>query len=212
MYQACSPDVPASCNCAVAVQSGDDVIVIDRCRRDRKTLRRLLGGRTKQFTKMSVDVYLNGELTLGTHVYEEADGRKYVITLPHGTYVKVMVSADLLNVWVVASPKDYALTSGLCGTNDNSIYNDLELRNEKIMPFVEQTGWTRHEPRDFCLDWRVTSRNTIFEGVEPRADVTPPLRYCSCLSKRQHCGYAVDVSMCDILQGKKKYPDLTRSF
>ena len=30
-------------------------------------------------TVMSVDLYLNGQLTAGTHVYEESDGKKYTV-------------------------------------------------------------------------------------------------------------------------------------
>lgn len=35
IYQRCGPRVNASCNCGVAVQSGDDVLVIERCFRNR---------------------------------------------------------------------------------------------------------------------------------------------------------------------------------
>ena len=35
MYQRCGVDIDASCNCGVAVQSGDDVFVLERCFRVR---------------------------------------------------------------------------------------------------------------------------------------------------------------------------------
>ena len=190
----------------MAVQSGDDVIVIDRCGRQTPPFNRLHGHARTTFTKLSVDLYLNGGLTLGTKIYEESDGKKYIISLPHGTYVKVMVSGELLNVWIVASPKDYMKTVGLCGTNDEQMYNDLQLRDGRIMPYVPVDGWNRHEPREFCVDWRVEiyGENSLFRGVvaTPEHMDSPPVKYCSCLSKVKHCGYAVDVALCDTLQGR----------
>lgn len=53
----------ATCTCAVAVQSGDDVIVFDRCG--------LL------FGPMNVMSYINGELTPGTNVYSFDNGASY---------------------------------------------------------------------------------------------------------------------------------------
>ena len=76
MYQKCGPHVLASCNCAVAVQSGDDVIVIERCLRRKKWFRRISGSE-ESVNRMRVDMYVNGNLTRGTRVLQEADGKKY---------------------------------------------------------------------------------------------------------------------------------------
>ena len=80
IYQQCGHLMLASCNCAVAVQSGDDVIVIDRCTRKRRPFLHIDGTYDDDpLTVMSVDLYLNGELTEGTRVYEESDGKKYIV-------------------------------------------------------------------------------------------------------------------------------------
>ena len=58
----------AACNCAIAVKSGDDVILIDRCGyqqdvpNDRPT---------------QIKMLVNGELTPGTRVVRKDDGKAY---------------------------------------------------------------------------------------------------------------------------------------
>ena len=82
IYQLCGHLVSASCNCAVAVQSGDDVIVIDRCVRKRKPFTQLDGTVvTDPLTVMSVNLFLNGQLTPGTHIYQDGDGKKYFVSI-----------------------------------------------------------------------------------------------------------------------------------
>ena len=80
IYQKCGTNITASCNCAVAVQSGDDVIVIDRCFRDVKPVKRL-DGEFKDITQMKVNIFLNGQLTPGTSVYQQADGKIYLVSI-----------------------------------------------------------------------------------------------------------------------------------
>ena len=204
IYQKCGPRVPASCNCAVAVQSGDDVIVIDRCFRDRKPFNRISGTYNAHVTKMSVDLYLNGDLTPGTTIFEESDGKKYFIYLPHGGYVKVMVSGSLLNVWVVASPKDLQRTSGLCGTYDKNHSNDFTDPTGNIMEYKANFDGYRLQPREFCLRWRVDlyGPQSIFRGVSG-SDLPHNLPvFCDCTKEYPLCGYAVDVSQCDVIQGE----------
>ncbi len=55
-----------ACTCAISIRSGDDVIVVDSCRE-----RALAKG-----GNMMVDVLLNGELTSGTKILSENNGRK----------------------------------------------------------------------------------------------------------------------------------------
>ena len=204
VYQKCGPGVLASCNCGVAIQSGDDVIVIDRCYRDKAYFNRIHGQARRTFTRMSVDVYLNGELSPGTKIYEEADGKRYVISLPHGAYVKVMVSGALINVWVVASPRDVFSTEGLCGTNDMLRNNDLQLRNGSVFQHRQPSRNERPHPDAFCLDWRVEllGSESLFRGVPENKDLAPSTKYCDCSSDSYSCDYAVDISTCDILQGR----------
>lgn len=58
----------ASCNCAVAVKSGDDVILIDRC-----------GPKEGRRTPVDVSVFANGDLTPGTHIYRFLEGKRYEV-------------------------------------------------------------------------------------------------------------------------------------
>ena len=91
VYQKCELTVEASCNCAVAIQSGDDVIVIDRCYRERKVvpLVKLDGANVRNAkprhavtTRMTVQLYINDKLTPATKVFQEADGKKYFVSSP----------------------------------------------------------------------------------------------------------------------------------
>lgn len=68
-YRSCNKK--ASCNCAVAVRSGDDVIVLDVCGKTRRS-----GKKRRPLTKK---LFLNGELTPGTSVYQHNKGKKYEV-------------------------------------------------------------------------------------------------------------------------------------
>ena len=56
------PWSPATCNCGAAIKSGDDVILFDRCDRD----------------GLDVKIFLNGELTPGTHIFRV--GQSYTVS------------------------------------------------------------------------------------------------------------------------------------
>ena len=76
VYQRCSVDQTsdATCNCGVAVRSGDDVFVVERCRRD--------DGADQP---LRAQLYVNGNLTLGTFIYSEYEGQRYHVSIPaHG--------------------------------------------------------------------------------------------------------------------------------
>jgi len=60
----------AACNCAVAVKSGDDVILFDRCGAQQGKA----DGRPIQFQML-----VNGELTTGTRVIRRDDGKAYEV-------------------------------------------------------------------------------------------------------------------------------------
>ena len=62
----CNPTIDASCNSAVAIKSGDDVILID-------------GGGPKVISKkgLKIKMYLNGELTPGTKIVKHKGGSKF---------------------------------------------------------------------------------------------------------------------------------------
>ena len=207
----------------MAIQSGNDVITFDRCRREAPEHQpsNPYTAQGRNFTRMTTQMYLQGSLTVGTRVFAEADGKKYIVSLPHGVFVKVAVNADLLNVWVVASPKDFAQTRGLCGNNDKNPDNDLEMRGGQILRPASLPTGVRPQPLDFCRDWRVdiNSNGSILYGMadeHARAKRSLPAggsergfeearfdSFCDCRLRRrkQTCGSTVDVSTCDMLQG-----------
>jgi len=81
VYQRCERDVLATCNCAVMVRSGDDVLVIDRCVRQRQRMPPPLVGYSDDYSPlMSVVLYLNGKLTPGTRIHQLANGHKYIVS------------------------------------------------------------------------------------------------------------------------------------
>ena len=59
-----------ACNCAVAIRSGDDIILIDSC-----------GPRDAPYAAgtLVVRFYLNGDLTPGTSLHQYDDGLKYEV-------------------------------------------------------------------------------------------------------------------------------------
>jgi len=80
VYQRCERDVLATCNCAVMVRSGDDVLVIDRCVRRRHRMPPPQAGYSDdRGPAMTVALYLNDQLTPGTRIHQLADGRKYIV-------------------------------------------------------------------------------------------------------------------------------------
>ena len=78
----------AACNCAVAVKSGDDVILFDRCGPEQQAA---------DSRPIEVHMLVNGELTAGTHVVRKEDGKTYEVCsfclwfLIHLSYIRTCV-------------------------------------------------------------------------------------------------------------------------
>ena len=70
-YQTCSTSQSsdATCNCGVAIRVADDVFVVERCRRD-----------DGQDQPLRAQLYLNGNLTLGTYIFNEYEGQRYHVS------------------------------------------------------------------------------------------------------------------------------------
>ncbi|KAK7469526.1 hypothetical protein BaRGS_00036472, partial [Batillaria attramentaria] len=172
----------ASCNCAVAVRSGDDVILIDRC-----------GPESGETIPLDISVYANGDLTAGTYIYSFLEGRRYKVRLPQGTVVIVDVEKKFLNVWVQASTADFNNTEGLCGSWDNDKSNDLKGLDKK----------------EFSRSWRVAADATIFRGVCLEDASTPSSMlsmFCGCqASNESGCGYQATVPFCPPESEGRKY-------
>ncbi|XP_059174756.1 uncharacterized protein LOC131954926 [Physella acuta] len=114
----CSPPWnSATCNCAVAVKVGDDVISFYGC----------------NGPSVNVQMYKNGDLTPGTSVKRLGDGKKYEVYIPTRTKVTIENAVTLLNVYVDGSMADSSNTEGMCG-NFNGNKAD-ELGGERIQEF-----------------------------------------------------------------------------
>ena len=99
----------ATCNCAVAIRSGDDVIIMDRCFGDGQ-----FGNKIRRNAPLDIQLYLNGELTPGTVVTRLRGGKEIRVTLPTGTVVQVKLHWKFINLYVTASATDYDQTEGRC--------------------------------------------------------------------------------------------------
>ncbi|XP_041368567.1 uncharacterized protein LOC121382945 isoform X2 [Gigantopelta aegis] len=186
-YRSCRKK--ASCNCAVAVRSGDDVIVIDRC----------AAQDSDPDTQMVVRTYITGELTPGTRIVRYVGGREYRVYLPTGTYVVVKNGVrrtrEFINVWIHASAADWGHTQGLCGTYDGNAKNDFLMESGKLSL---ETG---KMPNVFSRSWRVTA-DSLYDGFcasDHKADLTSAMQYCECEEGREPvCGADLDIFTCGI--------------
>ena len=78
----------ASCNCAVVVKSGDDVIKIDRCGAKK-------GGKKQPLVPK---LYINDELTPGTRIISFNNGKKWKVYIHMGCVFETDLS--LFIEWV----------------------------------------------------------------------------------------------------------------
>ncbi|XP_074642559.1 uncharacterized protein LOC141899868 isoform X2 [Tubulanus polymorphus] len=183
-YRACGS---ATCNCAVAVQSGDDVIVLDRC--DDATV-----GVNLQ-RHFLVKLYKNGNLSAGTRIKRFDGGLKYEIILPTGMIVTASASYQrLINIWITPSSLDFNNTEGLCGDFDSDPTNDAIMLNGTLATI------TGRRADSFALSWRVTGRNSLYQGICPDGNLTFPdsqTTYCECIAgQTASCGKHYDALVC----------------
>ncbi|CAH1783178.1 unnamed protein product [Owenia fusiformis] len=196
IYQRCTAGQDGTCNCAVAIRSGDSVLVIDRCRRNVTDWRR-----EYNINIMNVTLFIYKDLTPATRFFQRADGFRYEVLFPHGTQVRVAVNEQLINVWVIPSPADWKNTMGLCGLYNGNSADDLMLPNGTI--YSGEGDQPTEQPMPFLESWRVNATDRIFSGAKER-DRYRPESYCDCAKPDIHdprarkCGYDVLVSTCDI--------------
>ncbi|KAK3585503.1 hypothetical protein CHS0354_003355 [Potamilus streckersoni] len=210
-YQSCgtSGDKGPSCNCGVFVKSGDDVFVIDQCKRkdkpDKKAMEALL--------------YKNGEITPGTTIRMGDDGKRYYVVFPSGTVVTVLAGSKLINVYVTPSTLDWKNTKGLCGNYDGDPENDLSASDGTIYKVSEVPSWSNREgipptphPDNFSESWRV--QNSIRLGVVASPIALSPT-YCLCSIdgiKPPLCSSSILSETCDLVQGKDITSTLSNAF
>ncbi|XP_062619832.1 von Willebrand factor D and EGF domain-containing protein-like, partial [Saccostrea cucullata] len=182
----------AACNCAVAIRSGDDVILFDVCGPSM--------GKSSRRTRYTMKMYLNGDLTPGTDVIRKGGGKTYEVILPTGAVVYVMTGNGFFNVKMLASALDYKNTEGLCGNFDGDRNNDFRKRDGEL--------YTRggKQPNEFSLSWRVPEEDSLYRGYcESSADTSPKVEnYCDCLAgKTAACQEGMDKMTCVEIQKRK---------
>ncbi|KAK3600843.1 hypothetical protein CHS0354_014207 [Potamilus streckersoni] len=160
-YKQCSPHSRATCNCAVAIKSGDDVITFRGCH---------------QTQMMSVQIYKNNELTPGTYVKRMGCGQKYEVGLPTGTVISIQNSyQSFINIWIMGSATDWRNSTGLCGNFDGSHGNDLIYSRGQAHVYGSNLY-------SFLMSWKETY--TIFYGVGASSQ-SVTANYCSCVQGRE---------------------------
>jgi hypothetical protein len=198
VFQSCGADINASCTCGVSVRMGDDVFVVDRCRRKTDDC---VNGDCEP--GMKVTLHKNGELTPGTRIFRKLDGLQYEVLLPHGTYITIMVNGLFLNFWIRPSANDRDQSSGLCGVYNGNPLDDLTLPDGTI--YTGDGSAVGEQPRPFNKAWRVPEEDSLFWGVEAGSglDMLDVNKYCTCvhtviLGTTCECGYDKLVEDCDI--------------
>ncbi|XP_064612523.1 uncharacterized protein LOC135476426 [Liolophura sinensis] len=182
VFQQCSLyGVNASCTCAVAVQSGDDIFVVSRCRlrEAREALAKGLGVSPDDIPAMVVRLWVNGEMTQNTSIATRFSGKQFDITLPHGALVQIQATEDFFNVWINPSVLDRDNTEGLCGTYNGNVFDDLLFRNgTDFSTLIDGDPLRAIYPNEMSKSWRVTSEESLLDGV-PEKTVTMET-HCTC--------------------------------
>lgn len=84
-YRSCNGR--ASCNCAVAVRSGDDVILIDKCGPKMNANKR---------GSLKISLFINGELTPNTHILSINNGNKFKVNIHFIS--KLIIKSNVCNL------------------------------------------------------------------------------------------------------------------
>ncbi|CAH1779196.1 unnamed protein product, partial [Owenia fusiformis] len=180
----------ATCNCLVAAEVEDDLLVVDSCAENR-----IYYGQTRgvKFRNRKVTLFQNGDLARGFNLKTAQDGKALKITLPSGTVVSVS-DGRLFNVLITPSNLDKprgdrfdenyrTRTEGLCGEYDQNSEN---------------------EPGNL-EKWRITDTRFLNNGVPPKDTLR---QYCVCTSKgKLSCADACNVTSSLTMMGSGYFTD-----
>uniref|UniRef100_A0A8W8NV44 VWFD domain-containing protein n=1 Tax=Magallana gigas TaxID=29159 RepID=A0A8W8NV44_MAGGI len=171
-HKQCHPDYNFPyCTCAVSVQSGQDVFLVDLC------------GDVQFVDFLScIDSVIQ--------VYKISD-KLYKISLPTGTYVMVsLVEWPVRGSWqididIYPSLSDVNNTVGLCGTLDGDRDNDFKRRNG------DTDNVNLVYPDDFSNSWKVLGdEHLLKEPLSTRQPISSTLdKICMCTLNGDQCLY-----------------------
>ncbi|XP_025096161.1 uncharacterized protein LOC112565098 isoform X2 [Pomacea canaliculata] len=172
--------------CGYGIRSADDVIRVSRCN-----------------SPLTTKIFLNGNLTPGTRIYQEDEGNIIKVLLPTGTVAIVTAGTQTeLGLEIRPSVLDVNQTQGLCGVFDGNILNDLTSRYDRVTP-VTSSRITR-DPNDFSMTWINDESQSFYGGFKGTASFDTST-YCTCeRSKLISCSPQGYISDCGVsISGKE---------
>ncbi|CAH1779197.1 unnamed protein product [Owenia fusiformis] len=184
----------ASCNCLVAAEVEDDLLVIDSCK-----IQRVDYGLTRgfRFKNRKIKLFQNGVLAYGFFLESADDGRTLKITLPSGTVITVLDGHldHLFNVLITPSNLDKprggkfdegyrTRTEGLCGVydKDRDFRTDLKPRETGAVMdscFSSERGCYNKVLKKFPQQWRIHNTDFLSKGL-PHKNKTR--KHCVCIA------------------------------
>ncbi|XP_062574323.1 von Willebrand factor D and EGF domain-containing protein-like, partial [Saccostrea cucullata] len=182
-HEKCHAKYPfPQCTCAVSIQSGKDVFMIDICENNN-----------------FMDFLICQDNVI--EVYKITD-KNYKVLLPTGTSVSVsLVEWPVEGSWqidldIYPSLADVNNTEGLCGTLDGDRENE----------FTNKSGSSLNldYPDDFSRSWIVQNHESILNGVpSDRPSISSTLdKICTCPISGEQCSYQTS-SQCSKPKGKQ---------
>ncbi|XP_062577916.1 von Willebrand factor D and EGF domain-containing protein-like, partial [Saccostrea cucullata] len=185
LFSACVPGY-ATCNCGVAVKSGNSLYVVRTCTRVSASRVQLLSVPYELMEGCDPDA-----------IAVQKTGSRYRVTLPNGVEVSFALSGWdnwISYVQIVAPSSDFDQTEGLCGSYNGD-------RSDDFIP--KGQGSPVADEKTFAVSWRVAQGSsdslfinspTLSSYSAPSTPTTTPTSfYCTCSSYQsasQNPGYA----------------------
>ncbi|KAL8622379.1 hypothetical protein ACOMHN_041707 [Nucella lapillus] len=146
--------------CGFAIRSGDDVFRVSKC---------------TPGSSFTPTLFLNGELTAHTKIFQEDNGSRFTVFLPTGAVVTIIDVDDIVHAVIRPSALDEGQTEGLCGTYDGDSSNDLTSRTGQLFTLDPDK-----DPVEFSKTWRVPGEASLYGGFVGTATSDFSQVYCSC--------------------------------
>ncbi|XP_019618496.1 PREDICTED: uncharacterized protein LOC109465581 [Branchiostoma belcheri] len=175
-----------ACNCGVAVRSGNETLILNKCAGGIQRYNFPSGSWTVYdgFLASRIDHY--GPVGEDINFYKDRNSRFYVF-LPTGSLIDIQVKGDGVNPYmdiaIRPSADDKGNTLGLCGTFDGDRTNDGLHRDLSTVSTIHHNQVMTSGNSAFVNSWRVDDANNIFYGnVHPLPASEIERRYCSCVT------------------------------
>nr|XP_006811635.1 PREDICTED: von Willebrand factor D and EGF domain-containing protein-like [Saccoglossus kowalevskii] len=194
-----APCGSVACNCGVAVRVDDDVIVVDRCKVKKELIVYYWRGQQysyyRDISTLTIEIFVNGEMTPGFRLIRENSGNTYKIHLPTGASIEIQGTYIGFGVYFAPAPDDYGIISGgFCGSCDSDKSNDL-LKGpfgSSTTSYATPTNSFWDGLHELSESWRTPDGYNLFYGeiediaadvgTDPTEEPEPEeiLTYCTC--------------------------------